>query len=343
VGKWNPALQSLFYKQLSERVRALPRVSSVGVVDNLPLSGSWSQYTTNFQSFLQKFPPEKAQGKIEFQAGVVFGDYFQTMGIPLRSGRWFSPAASGENAQPEVLVSEMLATDLWGQEDPVGQMVNIGGQQARWAQVVGVVGNVKHQGLDAKNVPTLYSLYGARESWGGTLVVRSQQDPAPLTPAIRQIIRELDRSIVIQRVRTYDDYFAEQTASSRFLALLLASFAGLATLLAMVGTYGVLAHAVGQRTKEIGIRLALGGEPSSVLWMVMRNGMSLVLLGVLVGGCAAFWLSRYLRTLLFEVNPASPLTYVLVASSLIAAALLACYLPARRAAKTDPMVALRYE
>lgn len=343
AGKWEPAKQRLFYQQFAERVRALPGVSSVGVVDNLPLSGSWSQYTTNYQSFLQKFPPEKADTKIEYQAGVVFGDYFRAMGIPLRAGRWFAPAAGGENAPAEVLVSEKFAAEIWGKENPVGQRVNIGGQKPRWAEVVGVVGDVKHSGLDAKINPTLYSPFGVRESWGGTLVVRSRQNPAPLIAAVRQAVRELDRNVVIQRVRTYDDYFAEQTAAPRFLAVLLGSFAGLATLLAMVGTYGVLAYAVGQRTQEIGIRLALGGTPSSVLWMVLRNGMGLVAVGVLLGSGAAFWLSRYLRTLLFEVNTASPLTYAAVASSLLAAALLACYLPARRAAKTDPMVALRYE
>ena len=343
AGQWDAARQRGFFADLSERVRALPGVRAVGVVDNLPLAGSWSQYTTDYRSFLERYPAEKAERRIEYEAGIVAGDYFRVMSIPILIGRGFSPAALGGQGEPEVLVNQALARELWGSESPIGQRVNIGGEKRRWAQVVGVTGNIRHRGLRSAVNPSLYMTFGGKEAWGGTLVVRSDGDSERLGPQIREIVRGLDSGVVIQRIRAMRDIFSEHTASSLFMALLLGSFAALATLLAMIGTYGVLAYAVSQRTREIGIRLALGAEPVGMLRMVIRNGLALVGVGIVIGTGAALWLSRYLTTMLFEVSGTNPLTYVAVASSLMAAALVACYLPARRAAKTDPIVALRYE
>jgi putative ABC transport system permease protein len=174
-------------------------------------------------------------------------------------------------------------------------------------------------------------------------VVRSEQPLAPLGASIRQMVREMEPGVVVRNVRTLDDLFRTHTADSRFLALLLGAFAGLAVLLAMVGTYGVLAYAVTQQTREIGIRLALGAQPRAVLRAVVQRGMTLVVAGVVVGLLAAVGLSRYLHALLFDISPSDPLTYALGAAVLLLVALLACWLPARRAARTDPMIALRYE
>jgi putative ABC transport system permease protein len=314
----------------------------VGVVDNLPLSGSWSQYTTNYQSFLEKFPPADSEKQIEYQACVVAGDYFRALGIPLRAGRWFAAAPPGEESR-EAIVSDNFARMLWGDASPLGQRVNIGGRERHWVEIVGVVGNVRHRGLEMQPVPTLYTPFGRRQQWDGTLVVRSEQPLAPLGASIRQMVREMEPGVVVRNVRTLDDLFRTHTADSRFLALLLGAFAGLAVLLAMVGTYGVLAYAVTQQTREIGIRLALGAQPRAVLRAVVQRGMTLVVAGVVVGLLAAVGLSRYLRALLFEISPSDPLTYALGAAVLLLVALLACWLPARRAARTDPMVALRYE
>jgi predicted lysophospholipase L1 biosynthesis ABC-type transport system permease subunit len=210
-------------------------------------------------------------------------------------------------------------------------------------EIVGIVGNVRHRGLDVQPVPTLYTPFGRRQQWDGTLVVRSEQPLAPLGASIRQMAREMESGLVVRGVRTLDDLFRLHTADSRFLALLLGSFAALATLLAMIGTYGVLAYAVSQQTREIGIRLALGAAPRAVLREVVQRGMTLVALGVVVGLLAAVGLSRYLRALLFEVSPSDPFTYAAVAAVLLLVALVACWLPARRASRVDPMVALRYE
>lgn len=342
AGEWQAAQQAAFFDQLCARARALPGVTSVGVVDNLPLSGSWSQYNTNLQSFLQRVSPNRALQKIQYEASAVSPDYFRSMGIPLRSGRLLS-APQSDKAPLEVVVSESFARNVWGKENPIGQRVNIGGREKEWAEVVGVVGDVRHRGLDAHPTSTMYVPFGKRGMWGGTLVVQSSTNLEALTAAIRGLVQQLDRNVMIQRVRSVKDLFGEQTASARFLALLLGSFAGVATLLAMVGTYGVSAYAVSQRVQEMGIRLALGAQPRSVLRMVVGEGMTLVAAGVALGAGAAIWLTRYLRTLLFEVDASRPVTYVAVAASLLAAALLACYLPARRAARIDPMVALRHE
>jgi len=342
AGEWDAARQTAFYQNLVERVRALPGVTAAGVVDNMPLSGSWSQYTTNYQSFLQKYPPEKAERQIEYQACVIGGEYLAAMGIPLRAGRGFSAAQPGETPR-EAIVSENFVQALWGDADPLGQRVNIGGREPLWVEIVGVVGNVRHRGLEVQSAATLYTPFGRRQQWDGTLVVRGEQSLTPLTATIRQMAREMESGVVIRSVRTLDDLFRTHTASSRFLAFLLGSFAGLATLLAMVGTYGVLAYAVGQQTREIGIRMALGAQPRVVLRSVVQKGMTLVGMGVGIGLLAAAGLSRYLRALLFEVSPSDPLAYILVAVVLLLVALGACWLPARRASRVDPMVALRYE
>lgn len=342
AGQWEPARQRAFYHDLVARVQAMPGVTAAGVVDNLPLSGSWSQYTTNYQSFLQKFPPEKANDQIEYEAYVASGNYMGAMGIPLRAGRWFAEEVA-ETAVPEIVVSESFARKIFGKESPIRQRVNVGGRDRKWAEVVGIVGDVRHHGLDEASRPAMYGPLTLRGARGATLVIRTAQNLDSLTANVRGIVRELDPNVIVQRVQSFDQIFGEHAALSRFLALLLGCFAALATLLAMIGTHGVLAYAVSQRTREIGVRLALGAEPAEMLRMVIRNGLALVAVGIGIGTAAALWLSRYLTTMLFEVSGTNPLTYVAVASSLMAAALVACYLPARRAAKTDPMVALRYE
>ena len=342
AGPWEHARQRVFFEELLERVGTLPGVRAAGVVDNLPLSGSWSQYTITAESFLEEVPPGLAGQKLQLESGLVAGDYFRALGIPLRAGRTFAPAAA-ESAPREVIVSEDLAQKIWGSADPLGKLVNLGDEKGSWAAVVGVVGCVRHRGLELQTNPTIYRPLAQFAGWGGTLVVRSGQSLTPLVPAVRAAARGLDPNVVLQQMLTLDDILKTQAASSRFLAVLLGCFAGLATLLAMVGTYGVLSYAVSQQTHEIGIRMALGADPRGVLLMVVRNGMKFVGIGVVAGLVAAAALSRYLRSQLFEVSTSDPLTYAAVAVLLLLVALAACYLPARRATRVDAMVALRYE
>jgi putative ABC transport system permease protein len=238
-------------------------------------------------------------------------------------------------------VSESLARTLWGSADPLGRQVS--DNQIRGARVVGVVGDVRHFGPETPFVQHLYRPLAQREAWGGTLVILADAEPSRLVPAIRESVRALDRAVVVQRARTMEEFLESRTAAPRFLAVLLGSLGGMALLLASLGIYGVLAYTVGQRTREIGIRMALGAQPAEVLWMVVQSGMKLVGAGMAVGLGAALVLSQYMRTLLFEVSPSDPLTYASVAVLLTAVALLACALPARRAMRVDPIVALRYE
>jgi putative ABC transport system permease protein len=340
AGEWQHAAQRNFFEQLTERVRALPGVRAAGVVDNLPLSGAWSQFTTKVEEFAEGVIPEMIGKTVDYQQGVIGGDYFRVMGIPLEAGRTFDERDAAPGAA-SVIISASLARTLWGDADPLGRQLSDGETHA--ARVVGVVGNVRHFGLDTQTVRTLYRPLAQRIAWGGTLVVLTDQDASSLIPAIREHVRAVDRSVVFQRARTMAELLQSGTSAPRFLAILLGSFGGVALVLASLGIYGVLAYSVSQRTHEIGIRMALGAAPGSVLRMVVRNGMVLAGIGMGVGLAGALGLSQFLQKQLYEVKPADPSIYAGVALLLLGVALLACYVPARRAARVDPMVALRYE
>jgi ABC-type antimicrobial peptide transport system permease subunit len=206
-----------------------------------------------------------------------------------------------------------------------------------------VVGDVRHFGLDTQTVRTLYRPLAQRLAWGGTLVVLTDQDASSLVPAIREQVRAVDRSVIFQRARTMEELLQTGTAAPRFLAVLLGSFGGVALVLASLGIYGVLAYTVSQRTREIGVRIALGAAPASVRRMVVRNGMVLAGIGMVIGLAGALGLSQFLRKQLYEVKPTDPFIYAGVAVLLLGVALLACWIPARRAARVEPMTALRYE
>ncbi len=340
AGDWKGPQQAAFFEQLMERVRAMPGVRAAGAVDNLPYSGSWSQFTTTVDSFAESALPEMQGKKIEYQQGVVGGDYFRVMGVPLKAGRFFS-RSDGAGGSPSVIVSESLARSLWGEGNPLGR--ELSDRDTPGARVVGVVGDVRHFGPEAQPVHTLYRLLAQREAFGGMLVVLASGDSAALVTAIRESVRALDRSVIVQRAQMMDELLESRTAAPRFLAVLLGGFAAFALLLAAIGIYGVLSYAVSQRRQEIGIRMALGARPGEVLWMTVRGGMVFAATGIAIGLAAALWLSRFMQTLLFEVSVADPMVYAGIAVFLAGVALLACWIPARRAARVDPMVALRYE
>jgi putative ABC transport system permease protein len=339
-GQWTPPAQRAFFDRLLALVRAMPGVQSAGVVDSLPYSGAWSQFTTTVEGFAEGVVPEMTGKTVEYQQGVVAGDYFRVLAIPLRAGRFFDERDSAPGAA-SVILSESLARLLWGDADPIGRLVS--DRDTRGAQVVGIVGDIRHFGPDAPLVRTLYRPLAQRPTWGGTLVVRADRDPGALVPEIRASLLSVDRAVVFQRARTMDEYLEGRTAAPRFLAALLGGFAGVALILASLGFYGVLTYAVRQRTREIGVRIALGARPVSVQGMVVRHGMVLASIGVVFGVAGALALSRLLRSQLFGVSPTSPAVYAGVALLLVSVALLACWLPARRAARVDPLVALRCE
>jgi putative ABC transport system permease protein len=246
-----------------------------------------------------------------------------------------------EKAPSVVIISEAMAKRYWPGEEPVGKQIGSG--PGHWREIVGVVKDVKHFGLDADTPPSIYFPVRQVPARGMTLVVRTSGDPLTAVAALRRQIWAGDKNMAIAQVTTMNDLVASSITQQRFILLLLGCFAALALALAAVGIYGVMSYAVTQRTHEIGIRMALGARTIDVLKLVVRNGMSLALIGVGVGVAGAFALTRLLRNLLFEVKPTDIATFSTVTLGLLLIALLACYIPARRATKVDPLVALRYE
>jgi len=328
-----------FNQQIQERVAALPGVSSVGTVDILPVNAG------NTSRFFVDGDPIPPPGKeIEANVRVVSDTYFQTLGVPLLAGRMFDERDTADKPGV-VIIGKTIADRLFAGRDPVGRTIKYTSFQEPGDLIVGVVGDVKTTGLDEALRPVLYYPFRQSSSPFASLVARTETDPTALAASIRSEIRNLEPDAAILNVKSMDQMIAQTPASfmRRFPALLIGIFAAVALLLASIGIYGVVSYSVSQQTHHIGVRMALGASPSDILRMVLKQGLVLALAGVAIGVVAALGLMRLLRTLLFETSTSDVTTFALVTGVLFAVALLACYLPARRATKVDPLVALRYE
>jgi putative ABC transport system permease protein len=326
-------------RQTLERLKSVPGVESTGAVLSLPLGGD----TFNvWRGYIREGRPATPEESGNAAYLVTTPDYFRTLKIPLMSGRAFSDQDTDKTPKV-VIVNETLARQLWPGESPVGKRITIWRDENFLREIVGVVGETK-PALDSERSPQMYVPFAQDSSWGSmSLVVRANGDPTGLAGAVRSEIRTLDKAIPVFNVRTMNEVVATSVAPQRASMLLLSAFASVALLLAMIGIYGVTAYYVTQRTQEIGIRMALGAQMTDVMKLVLKSGMGLALLGVGLGLVGAFALTRLMTTLLFAVKPTDGVTFIAVSLCLLITALIACYLPARRATKVDPLVALRYE
>jgi putative ABC transport system permease protein len=338
-----PAQRAEFYAALMERLRALPGVESAGATISLPLGGS---NLSVGRSFIREGRPATPEEATNAAYAPVTPDYFRAMRIPLRAGRVFDERDNAESAQV-VVINEAFARKAFAGQDPLGRRIHIWRDEKFQREIVGVVGDTKPQSLDAPD-PALQMYVPHRQDagWGGlSLVVRAGggAPPESLVGGVREEVRALDRELPVYDVKTLGQVVADSTAYRRVTMFLMAGFAAAALLLAGVGLYGVVSYAVAQRTHEIGVRVALGAQARDILRLVARQGMRLTLAGLALGLACALALTRLISGLLFGVSAADPAVYALVSLLLAVVALLACLVPARRATKVDPMVALRYE
>jgi putative ABC transport system permease protein len=336
-----------FYRQVLERVKSLPGVTSVGYTTSVPLV--WKGGTSGFYPEGRTVERARSDG-LSYDANhrQISADYFQTMGIQLRRGRYFSDV-DNEQAAPVGIVNETMARQYWPGEDAIGKRLKVGDpdENLPWVTVVGIAADVRQMGVDEPVKAEMYFPYqqDKKQPWFAPrdLVIRTTVDPLSVAAAARNAIHQVDADQPIADVRTMDDVLAEETISRRLGMTLLLIFAGLALLLSGLGIYGVLAYFVVQHTAEIGVRVALGAQRHHILTLVVRKGMMLAMLGVVIGLAAAFGLTRLIASLLYGVGSADPLTFGAIALLLTFVALLACYLPARRAAKVEPLAALTNE
>jgi putative ABC transport system permease protein len=333
------AALATFYNDLVQRVKVQPGVESAAFVNYLPLGGSNSS-----DGYLIEGEPEPAPGQEhEGRYRVATPDYFRTMDIPIVRGRAFTEQDKA-GTTPVVVVNETLARQHWPGQDPLGKRIRFYGppERAGWREIVGVVKDVKHE----LNIPVTpeYYLPHAQDSWNAmVLVARTSVEPSSLAGALRQQVWAIDKDQPVFDVKTMQEVRSSSVAVYSFSSVMLGIFAGVALVLAAVGIYGVMAFAVTQRTQEIGIRIALGARTADVLKLVVKHGMKLALIGIVIGLAGSWALTRFIKKLLVGVEATDLLTFSLVSLCLLVAAFIACYLPARRATKVDPLVALRYE
>ena len=327
-----------FFEELLERLRSLPGVVSASAIQWLPLSGQSSATDFKIEGLPEPPPGEWPVTAIR----VISPDYFRTVRTPLLKGRTFTERDNAD-APAVAVVNKTLADRFWPGDDPIGKRLAYSGDDLVSVEVIGVVGDVRHDGLDADHAPATFRPHAQMPARFMNLVVRTTADPATLAPVIRSEVQAIDRDQPIAEVRTLENIVARSIGQPRFNTLLLGQFAALALLLAAVGIYGVMSDFVVQRTNEIGIRMALGARAADVLTMVLRKGLALVILGLGIGLAGAFALTRLLESLLFGVTAADLATYVGVALLLSLVAVVAILLPALRATRVDPLTALHYE
>jgi putative ABC transport system permease protein len=335
--------RNAFYSELLRRVDEIPGVESAGMISFLPLSTSGMKFSFSVEGHAS--PTDMNLPFALYRA--VSPDYFRATGIPLQRGRFFD-THDLPDATPVVVVNRRLAEHFWPGEEPTGKRIKVGPADSPnpWATVIGVVGDVRQAGLYGDQQFEMYAPYAQeRRSWLAPrdLVVRTNRDAASLAGAVRQAVWAVDKDQPVSDVRTMDQVFAAAISRERFQMLLLALFATLALVLACVGLYGVISYAVAQRTHEIGLRMALGAQPRDVLRLVIRQGMVLTFAGLLLGTVGALAATRVMTELLYGVTSTDAVTFVGVGGLLVLVAFLACFIPARRATKVDPLVALRYE
>jgi putative ABC transport system permease protein len=330
------AHQFAFYRQVLQQLQTLPGVQSVGAVSRLPLAGGNSSRSFN------------ASGdNVEYDADVRVStpDYFRAMEIPLLKGRNFSESDLASSVNINVaIVNEALARTVFPGQDPIGKTLTNFGPNNLTLQIVGVVGNVRHVGLDSSPRSEIYQLLGQWQWPSMFVAIRSAtSDPTGLISAAQNVVWSVDKDVPLANVRTMQEVIANSVQRRRFSMLLLTIFATIAMVLAAIGLYGVMSYSVAQRTKEIGVRMALGSRRADVLALVVKQGMTLVLMGIAAGTILSFGMTRLISGMLFGISATDPLTFVGVAALLGVVAFAANYLPARRAASVDPMIALRYE
>jgi len=336
-----------FYQQVLERIETTPGVESASAVNALPFSGLEDSTKLNIEG--RPAPPQGEEPFVPYR--VVDHNYFRTVGIPLLRGRSFTPEDK-ENSLPVVVVSEAVARRFWPDEDPLGKRLRPDFPAANvpwrpeannsWLTVVGVVGDIKEDRLEDKASPAIYLTYLQYPLPLMSLVARSTAEPMALTPAVRNQVWAVDRDLPVYRVKTMEEIFTESFASWRAFTLLQGTFAAVALLLAALGIYSVLAYSITQRTHEIGIRMALGAQRRDILKLFVSQSMKLVLIGLGIGLLAALAFMRILSSLLFGLDIDAPLIFAGVSVLLAAVAMCASYLPARKATKVEPLIALRY-
>jgi putative ABC transport system permease protein len=327
------ARQTAFFQQLLERIKSLPGVESVGGTSNLPMSGTNMVFLATVEG--------RPNSSFPASFRAVSQDYFRTMHIPLRKGRWLEDRDTASSPLV-VVINETMARQNWPGEEPLGKRIRHGFKE-QVAEVVGVIGDVKYAGLDQQTKPEMYAPFAQRPWPFMRIVVRTKSDPLIFADSIRTEVQAVDKDQPVDKITTMSSVVAASIATRRFYMQLLGSFAALAFILAAVGIYGVVSYSVAQRTREIGIRMALGAKQTDVLRLVLVEGFWLTMLGVAFGLAGAFAATRLLTDLLFEVKPTDPMTFIALSTLLAVVALLASYIPARRAMKVDPWVALRYE
>ncbi|MGH9935731.1 MAG: ABC transporter permease, partial [Blastocatellia bacterium] len=338
--RYQPARLAAFGQQLREWLQALPAVQSVAVASDLPLN-----YSSSASQFELEGQPAVSDGQgIRMYRHSVTPQFFSTLGIPLVKGRDFT-ADDHANAPGVAIVSEAVAQRYWPNENPLGKRLRPGGAPGAWLSIVGVAREVKYRGLpqNPNTDPDVFFPLPQAPRRDLSLVMRSHVDPASLVAAVRGELKKLDPDLPVYSVTTMAELVADRMAQARFSATLLGLLGALALALAAVGNYSVMSYAVTQRTRELGVRMALGAQARDMLRLIIGQGMKLALTGVLIGLGGAFALTRMLQTLLFGVTATDPLTFAGIAVLLTFVALMACYLPARRATKVDPLVALRQE